>query len=183
MLGTPLFMAPEVMTELSDEHDDASAASVGYGRKADVWSLGILTAEILDRGQLPWPKFVGAGHAMMHISSDAGVPIVPVGISDAAAAFVRRCTTRDPALRPTAVELLGDPWLADGASSPLFPDAREATPVAGSVPSATQHIDPMADVALAAVGEAAEGDAVDAYSASECATDEDGGAVAARLSH
>jgi serine/threonine protein kinase len=110
MVGTPLFMAPEVMgPAVADKAGEDE--NFGYGKKADVWSLGIMTAELLNRGKMPWPNFVGVGHAFMHITSPDGNPIIAEGISDAAGRFIRRCTTRDPQLRPSAAELLFDPFL------------------------------------------------------------------------
>jgi serine/threonine protein kinase len=91
---------------------------IGYGQKADVWSLGIMAAELLDKGRMPWPNFVSPGHAFMHISSPKGIPVPPEGISPAAAAFVLRCCQRDPKLRPTCGELLLDPWLTACADGP-----------------------------------------------------------------
>jgi serine/threonine protein kinase len=108
MVGTPLFMAPEVISPASTEPGDA----LGYGKKADVWSLGIMAAEVLDRGNVPWPAFAGAGQALLHISGAAGVPVVPDNVSAAAGDFIRRCTQRDPADRPSAADLLDDPWLS-----------------------------------------------------------------------
>jgi tRNA A-37 threonylcarbamoyl transferase component Bud32 len=112
VIGTPLFMAPEISAPMMEQLDSRDVAcAVGYGKKADVWSLGIMAVELLDQGKLPWPNFVGAGHAFMHISSEQGIPIVPDGISDEAARFIQRCTQRDPHDRPSVVELKFDPWL------------------------------------------------------------------------
>jgi serine/threonine protein kinase len=125
MVGTPLFMAPEVIAPSSgdaEQRDD----DIGYGKKADVWSLGILFGEMLDRGKMPWPKFVGPGHAFMYINSAEGIPTVPSGISAEAAALMRRCCVRDPNCRATAAELLNDPFFSMAA--PLSPVRRNSVP-------------------------------------------------------
>jgi serine/threonine protein kinase len=119
MIGTPLFMAPEVLAPMVEE--DMEADDVGYGKKADVWSLGIMALELMDQGRMPWPKFNSPLHAMTHIGSGDGLPVMPVGISDAAAAFVRRCCVRNPDDRASAAELLEDPFLAPRAAGPPQP--------------------------------------------------------------
>jgi serine/threonine protein kinase len=119
VIGTPLFMAPEVIAPvMTDADEDDVGDEVGYGKKADVWSLGIMAAELLNQGKLPWPHVVGAGHAFMHISSAQGIPILPEGISDEAAGFIRRCTQREPKDRPHVAELKLDPWLSEDFSQP-----------------------------------------------------------------
>jgi serine/threonine protein kinase len=110
MIGTPLFMAPEVISPIIAEHELA-ADEVGYGKKADVWSLGILAAELLDQGKPPWPKFANQFQAFTHIGGPGGIPIVPVGISEVAGNFIRTCCQRHASDRPTAADLLGHPFL------------------------------------------------------------------------
>ena len=107
IIGTPYFMAPEVIAGAEDEN-----AVAGYGVEADIWSLGILVAELLDRGKHPWPSFKNASLLFMHIYGPTGIPIIPEGISPAAADFIARCTARDPTLRPTAVDLKRHNWIA-----------------------------------------------------------------------
>jgi serine/threonine protein kinase len=115
MIGTPFFMAPEIF---SMEDDDANS---GYGAKADVWSLGITVAELLNRGNPPWPNFPSPGHAFLYIGSPQGVPIMPEGLSAECQDFIRQCTMRDPATRPSAQDLVTHAWLV----SPTDPDAAE----------------------------------------------------------
>jgi serine/threonine protein kinase len=115
MIGTPFFMAPEIF---SMEDDDANS---GYGAKADVWSLGITVAELLNRGNPPWPNFPSPGHAFLYIGSPQGVPIMPEGLSAECQDFIRQCTMRDPATRPSAQDLVTHAWLV----SPTDADAAE----------------------------------------------------------
>jgi hypothetical protein len=112
VIGTPLFMAPEVMLPMMYEDEEVLCCDkFGYGKKADVWSLGIMVAELLDKGRVPWPNFSTPGHAFTHICSSQSSPVIPGGISDEAAGFIKRCTQRDPSLRPNTRELMLDPWL------------------------------------------------------------------------
>ena len=80
VVGTPLFMAPEVLMPMmaegvSDDDDDEGSGGAstdqenGYGKNGDVWSVGILVAEMLNNGKMPWPTFASAGRAFMHINS------------------------------------------------------------------------------------------------------------------
>jgi mitogen-activated protein kinase kinase kinase 2 len=137
MIGTPLYMAPEVIAPaMSDE--EMPEDEIGYGKKADIWSLGIMTSELLDQGKMPWPTFNTPAHAFRHINSEQGVPITPEGVSPEAAAFVQRCCVRNPTARPTASELLRDEFLAD-AATPQPQGAAPFTPKGkhGNTPLAT----------------------------------------------
>jgi serine/threonine protein kinase len=127
MIGTPLFMAPEVIAPAVSE-EEMPQDEIGYGKKADIWSLGIMCAEILDRGRMPWPNFASPGHAFMYINSEKGIPTPPEGISAEAAAFVLRCCVRDPKARPTASVLLDDEFLVlhPDSGAPLTPQHRSA---------------------------------------------------------
>jgi len=107
MIGTPYFMAPEILMSGMGESQDA-----GYGIKADVWSLGITVAEMLNRGVPPWPAFPSPGHAFLHISSPQGIPIMPEGLSAECQDFILRCTDRNPATRISSAELVLHPWIA-----------------------------------------------------------------------
>jgi tRNA A-37 threonylcarbamoyl transferase component Bud32 len=120
MIGTPLFMAPEVCgTDFSEAGSSAPTATTssnntterGYGRKADIWSLGITIVELLNRGNPPWPDFPSPGHAFMYIAGGGAVRL-PAHLTPLCRDFVERCLTRNPAGRPHAHELLLHPWLA-----------------------------------------------------------------------
>jgi tRNA A-37 threonylcarbamoyl transferase component Bud32 len=120
MIGTPLFMAPEVCgTDFSETGSSTPTATTasnntterGYGRKADIWSLGITIVELLNRGNPPWPDFPSPGHAFMYIAGGGAVRL-PAHLTPLCRDFVERCLTRNPAGRPHAHELLLHPWLA-----------------------------------------------------------------------
>ena len=107
VIGTPYFMAPEVLAPAVDDVEGE-----GYGSKADVWSLGITVAELLNRGTAPWPTFTNPGQAFIWISGPKGIPQIPP-CSDECADFISKCCTRDVSQRPTAAEMLNHPWLPE----------------------------------------------------------------------
>jgi serine/threonine protein kinase len=74
--------------------------------------LGITVAELLNRGNPPWPNFPSPGHAFLYIGSPQGVPIMPEGLSAECQDFIRQCTQRNPRERPAMLELLRHAWLA-----------------------------------------------------------------------
>jgi len=95
MVGTPYWMAPEVIT------DDA-----GYGPKADVWSVGCTVVEMMT-GNPPWPEFQSMWAAIYHIANSEGPPSeIPADLHHAAQAFLDACFHRDVTRRANCVELL-----------------------------------------------------------------------------
>ena len=102
LAGTLAFAAPEVLQIA------CGAPCPPHGPPADVWSLGVLAAELLAPGS---PAFSGRSVAERLRSAQSGWT-APPGVSSLAAAFIVRCLCWDPAARPTARELLSDPWLA-----------------------------------------------------------------------
>ena len=127
MIGTPYFMAPEILAAMTVE--DAEA---GYGVKADIWSLGITVAELLNRGNPPWPSFPTPAHAFLHIANPESKPVLPEHISGHAADFIGRCCERDPRTRATAMELLEHPWMQTILDDDEEDDADYVTVVNGS---------------------------------------------------
>lgn len=112
MVGTPFFMAPEILMGGEEGGLDA-----GYGRRADIWSLGITVLEMMQCGKVPWPEFPSAGAALMYIAAQEASPIIPETLSDNAKDFIRKCCHREPMQRLTAAELALHPWLRSGASA------------------------------------------------------------------
>ena len=103
MVGTPYWMAPEVIKEDSG----------GYGAKADIWSVGCTLVEMLT-GKPPWPEFSSMWSAVYHIANSAGLPSqMPSDLDPQVTDFLSLCFERDPMRRPSAAELLQHSWLKE----------------------------------------------------------------------
>jgi len=99
-LGTPYYLAPEV---LSESH---------YSRKSDIWSVGGTTLQMLT-GQPPWKSFDFQSPMALFffIVQTTEPPPLPTKIHPALHTFLLRCFDRDSKQRPSAKELLQDPFL------------------------------------------------------------------------
>ena len=97
--GSIFWMAPEVVT------------GKGYGRRADVWSLGCTVVEMLS-GCHPWPDADNQWTAIFAIARTTTGPPVPDDASDLAREFLAHCFKIDPAERLTVSELLQHPFVA-----------------------------------------------------------------------
>lgn len=95
-VGSIPWMAPEVILQKD-----------GYGRKADIWSLGCTVIEMATAEQ-PWGKgvFDNAIFALQHIAMSEEIPTIPKKLSQACHDLVSRCLQRNAVLRPTSSELL-----------------------------------------------------------------------------
>eukprot|EP01062_Namystynia_karyoxenos_P075858 TRINITY_DN735_c0_g2_i5.p1 TRINITY_DN735_c0_g2~~TRINITY_DN735_c0_g2_i5.p1 ORF type:complete len:1549 (+),score=399.66 TRINITY_DN735_c0_g2_i5:148-4647(+) len=101
LAGTPLYMAPE------QARNAACYAS-------DVWALGIILCELYV-GAVPWPPSMRGRSVHIFVatlaSEESCVPVVPVAELPATAlALVNLCFDRDPEKRPSAKELLSQPY-------------------------------------------------------------------------
>lgn len=105
MCGSPYWMAPEV----TRRHF--------YTTSADIWSLGMVLIEMCD-GE-PYLNRQAVAAIITCSLDEFPLPQLdePAHWSDALHAFLKRCLRRNPAERPTAAELLEDPFLK-GAASP-----------------------------------------------------------------
>lgn len=103
MTGTPMYMSPEVIT---------GSMTSKYGA-VDIWSTGCCVLEMAT-GRRPWATLDNEWAIMYHIAA-GHLPTFPTRdqLSDAGINFLYRCLQQDPNKRPTAVELLQDPWLVD----------------------------------------------------------------------
>jgi mitogen-activated protein kinase kinase kinase len=100
VIGSIPWMAPEVITQ------------TGYTDKADIWSLGILSLELV-LGKNPWGSgFDNAFVLMLQIATNTNGPEIPekdaegTPLSVNFKLFVKSCLQREPAERLSAKELL-----------------------------------------------------------------------------
>ena len=118
MIGTPFFMAPEMLVGGCGDDDEEALL---YGKRADIWSLGIMTLELLEKGNMPWPNMQNIGQLILYISGDDAHPIIPDRLSAEAKDFILKCCERSPQSRWRASELLQHPWIANHAPNDLEP--------------------------------------------------------------
>lgn len=105
-IGTPLWMAPEVIK------DDTGK---GYDVKADIWSLGITTIEMTD-GEPPLAN-MHPTRAIFYIPSRPPPTLLhPEEATGAMNDFLRHCLVKDPTARPSAKALLSHPFVNSAAS-------------------------------------------------------------------
>ncbi|CAG8750708.1 10814_t:CDS:2, partial [Racocetra persica] len=103
LTGTPMYMAPEVIT----------GGEKGRKGSMDIWSLGCCVLEMAT-GRRPWSNLDNEWAVMYHVVT--GHPPLPDSsqLSDLGIDFLRQCFTRSPQDRPSAEELLQDPWMVLG---------------------------------------------------------------------
>ena len=113
-VGTPCWMAPEVME--GGAYD---------GEKADIWSLGILALE-LAYGQAPYAKYPPMKVIYLTLSAPNPPALEPekchFKYSKTLKDFVQTCLQRDPEKRPTAEALLRHPLIRSAKKAPLLVD-------------------------------------------------------------
>lgn len=101
MIGTPYWMAPEVLQPRK-----------GYDTKADIWSVGI-TAYEMAKGSPPF--FDLAPMRAIYKIPTMDPPKLPENEpwSSEFVDFLAQCLTKDPSLRPSAAALLQHPFVAN----------------------------------------------------------------------
>lgn len=95
-IGSIPWMAPEVISQQN-----------GYGRKADIWSLGCTIIELAS-AETPWGKgaFDNVMFALKRIGLSEEIPHIPEDLPSKLQHLVRSCLTRNADARPTTTELV-----------------------------------------------------------------------------
>ncbi|XP_042296301.1 mitogen-activated protein kinase kinase kinase 6 [Sceloporus undulatus] len=118
--GTLQYMAPEVIDQ----------GPRGYGKPADIWSLGCTIIEMAT-GNPPFFELGSPQAAMFKVGMFKIHPEVPSSMSDEAKAFILSCFEADPDKRATAAALLQEPFLKlpnrKKARSPVMIDELSAS--------------------------------------------------------
>lgn len=101
MTGTPMYMSPEIITGKGSSQSGV----------VDIWSLGCCVLEMAT-GRRPWANLDNEWAIMYHIAA-GHKPQLPSNdqLSKAGQEFLSRCFVHDPSHRPSAAELLSDPWI------------------------------------------------------------------------
>lgn len=100
LIGTPYFMAPEVIEQSR------------YDAKADIWSLGITVIELAQQAP-PHAQL----HPMKVLFVVPQAPSPSVNGTDLFKSFVAKCVRKNAIDRPTAAELLQDPFVSSADES------------------------------------------------------------------
>ncbi|PIK56652.1 putative mitogen-activated protein kinase kinase kinase 4, partial [Apostichopus japonicus] len=101
VMGTVAFMAPEIIINSTED---------GYGRAADIWSLGCVVIEMAS-GKRPWHEFDN-NFAIMYRVGGGGIPRISENhLNKEGHDFLSRCLQQNAKDRSTANELLEHQFL------------------------------------------------------------------------
>ena len=110
LVGTPYWMAPEVLQSMSGADEPASR----YGTKCDIWSLGCTVVEM--HGVTPWLDCPGQNCSnyvdlLITITKTDAIPSIPGEVSADLTSFLKRCFARPVNERASAEDLLAHPYV------------------------------------------------------------------------
>ena len=125
IVGTYDFFAPEIIRCQAGEMDLESSGRGGYGKKADVWALGVILFLMLT-SKLP---FAGSTHIEVFRKIIAGLEGVPESTiarihSESARDLIFKMLASEPGKRLTITEVLDHPWCSNKevSNSPRGPE-------------------------------------------------------------
>jgi serine/threonine protein kinase len=104
-LGTPAYMAPEVM---SPTIIDEKTGNQGYTFKADVYSFGMVCSEILT-GNRPFQNRGGLKHIHRAVQ-ERDMPVLPLDPADPLRRLIEDCWSFKPEARPTIWQVRQRLW-------------------------------------------------------------------------
>ncbi|XP_010674273.1 calcium-dependent protein kinase SK5 [Beta vulgaris subsp. vulgaris] len=108
VVGSPFYVAPEVLSKL-------------YGPEADVWSAGVILYILLS-GVPPFWAETDAGIFRQILKGKVNFETRPwPSISEGAKGLIRKMLERDPRQRLTAYQVLSHPWIVDDSNVPDKP--------------------------------------------------------------
>uniref|UniRef100_F1KR93 Mitogen-activated protein kinase kinase kinase 4 n=1 Tax=Ascaris suum TaxID=6253 RepID=F1KR93_ASCSU len=109
-VGTPAYMAPEVQTLGGKVDMGGKEELIGYGRAADVWSVGCVVLEMCT-GKPPWHECEAVVQIVFRVGSGMR-PTIPqrVQADTACYSFLDMCFQTDPRKRATAEQLRQHPF-------------------------------------------------------------------------
>ncbi|KAF7725242.1 Suppressor of Sensor Kinase (SLN1) [Apophysomyces ossiformis] len=102
LAGTPMYMAPEVIT----------GGDTGRKGSMDIWSLGCCIVQMAT-GRRPWSTLENEWSVMYHVVTGHPPLPDPSQLSRLGINFLKKCFIRNPRKRPTAEELLSHAWIAN----------------------------------------------------------------------
>jgi 5'-AMP-activated protein kinase catalytic alpha subunit len=107
--GTVAYMPPETLR--GDAHD---------GRGADVWALGVLLYNLLERGEYPFGQ-EARDEAELKGQICSQPPALPAHLSPSCRDLLAKLLEKDPARRLRAADVRTHPWAAAAGPAPKQP--------------------------------------------------------------